>query len=260
MLRAYNRAMGTSYAVTRWPDAENRESKDIDAYAEGQGSLPLAIEHTRVQTLRDQVRDREWFSTAFGHLECELNGKSPFTYRLVFPHSGLTPGQDWKTIADSVKEWFLVRAADLPEGRTQAEIAGVPFPITVFKRKSPRPRVVLSRFPPDREVADALLAEVKESLGHKYARLSEYRQGGAVTLLLLESDDIALVHETDIYRAVLMSMRDAPRPELDQVWLASTHRDDCSVCCLVGPQELTERVNPPNFQFGARFEAEWLRD
>ncbi len=54
---AHNRAVASTYIITRYPDRENRSSRDIDAYAEGAGLPPLAIEHTEVVSVPDQNRD-----------------------------------------------------------------------------------------------------------------------------------------------------------------------------------------------------------
>src|SRR5262249_22668098 len=45
LLSKYNDCQVHQYQVTHWPDEENRSSRDIDAYAEASGAVPLAIEH-----------------------------------------------------------------------------------------------------------------------------------------------------------------------------------------------------------------------
>lgn len=72
MLNAYNAALGSSYSVTRWPDNENRSSADIDAFAESPGLQPLAIEHTKIQSLPNQYRDSSWFAEGLGQLESAM--------------------------------------------------------------------------------------------------------------------------------------------------------------------------------------------
>jgi hypothetical protein len=103
-----------------------------------------------------------------------------------------------------------------------------------------------------------LLAQMHESLDHKYERLGEYRAQGAIGILVIESEDIALVSEQSLFKAFLRAMRDRPRPNLDQVWLASTFGDDCSVYCFSGPVELMQGVSPENLRSGPEFTREWL--
>jgi hypothetical protein len=69
LLNAYNTTIGSSYVVTRQPDRETRDSKEIDAYAESEGLPPLAIEHTKIQSLEHQNRSSAWFRQALGALE-----------------------------------------------------------------------------------------------------------------------------------------------------------------------------------------------
>ena len=41
----YNQSQSAEYQITRWPDKENRQSRDCDTYAEAPGMRPIAIEH-----------------------------------------------------------------------------------------------------------------------------------------------------------------------------------------------------------------------
>ena len=55
--------------VERRPDEENRESPDIDAIAG-----PFAIEHTSIDSVRNQRRDADWFMRAAGGLQARPSG------------------------------------------------------------------------------------------------------------------------------------------------------------------------------------------
>jgi len=256
VLDAYNSAVGSSYAVTRRPDAENRDSADIDAYAESAALQPLAIEHTKIQSLEDQNRDSAWFMRALGALQTELSGVFPFRLVLVFPYRNVEPGQDWSSVCATIKHWLVAHAASLPEGRTTHHLAGVPFPVITSKRTSVNRKVFLVRQEPPGDPEALLLAQMHESLGHKYDKLGQYRQQGAAAVLVLESEDIALVSEQSLYKAFLRATREHPRPNLDHVWLAF----DYSVYCFLGPHDVMAGVNPENFRFGPEFAAEWLPD
>lgn len=258
LLDAYNAAVATSYAVTRRPDLDNRGSADIDAVAESAGLAPLAIEHTKIQSLQDQSRDSAWFMRGLGALETELDGVFPFCLDLVLPYENVVPGQDWSAIRANIKQWLLANAASLPAGRTTHHLAGVPFPLATTKRSSDRHKLFLMRHVPPGDAEALLLVQMHESLDHKHDELGEYRQGGALGVLVVESEDIALVSEQSLYKAFLRALRERPRPNLDQVWLASTYGDDYSVYCFLGPPDVMAGVNPENFRFGPEFLAEWL--
>jgi hypothetical protein len=255
---AHNRAVGSSYVVTRYPDRENRASSEIDAYAESDGLAPLAIEHTEILSFREQSRDSAWFVAALGALEQEFAGVFPFHLDIVVPYDNVAPGSNWGRIRDLIRKWLVANCVALPDAQSTVEIPGVPFRLTLRKRRNAERdnRVFLMReVPPgDREIL--LVREMHRSLDHKYERLAEYRAGGAASVLVLQSEDIALVSPQSLYEAYLRATREQPRPALDQVWMVATG----SVFCFNGPAEVMEGVNPPNFRFGPQYIDEWLSD
>src|SRR4029453_16125259 len=72
------------------PDLNNRRSSDIDAIA-----VPLAIEHTSIDTIGNQRRDSAWFGKVAQPLHERFRSSLPFRLRLIFPYEGITVGQDW---------------------------------------------------------------------------------------------------------------------------------------------------------------------
>ncbi len=257
-LLAYNRATASRYAVAAQPDKDNRDSEDIDAIAEDAGRPNLAIEHTKLETLRFQDRDSAWFMQAFGFLEQELKEAFPFALKVVFPYQNVMPGQKWPDMRAAVSQWLRAEADRLPVGRSDHQIAGVPFKVTVWRRPQRLSRsLFLSRWEPAADPHDGLAAQVDRKLGHKYDRLRQYQEAGSTTVLLLESEDIALVNWGSLYKAFLAATDANPRPYLNQVWVACTFESDCEVCCFSGPEDVIDRANPPNYMFGPRYHAYW---
>jgi len=257
-LDAHNRAVGSHYVVTRHPDRENRGSDEIDAYAESPGLAGLAIEHTEIESLDYQDRDSAWFLRGLGALETEL--AFPFWLGIELPYRNVEPRQDWESIRRAIATWLRANAANLPDGRTPLALPGVPFPLAVLKNMKGNPKVVLMRQVPPGDRDELLLARMHDRIDHKYARLGEYRRKGAQAVVVLESEDIALVSPQVLYLAFLQAMRERPRPDLDQVWLVTSYLAEGPVYCFLGPDELMAGVNPINFQFGPQFAKEWLRD
>jgi hypothetical protein len=95
----------------------------------------------------------------------------------------------------------------------------------------------------------------RKALDHTYAKLSKYRAQGATCVVVLETEDMALMDAGDLYRAFLLAIRDRPRRDLDQIWLVSPG----GVYCFSGPTAVMAGVNPENFRFGPQFVDEWLR-
>jgi hypothetical protein len=256
VLDAINGAIGSSYVVTRHPDLDNRMSRDVDAYAESSGLKPLAIEHTEILSLREQNRDSAWFVSALGDLEQELAGVFPFHLDIVVPYIYVAPGSNWERVRRLVREWLVANCAALPDGYARFDVPGVPFGLALWKRKSADGdgRVLLMREVPPGDREALLLQEMHRSLSHKYERLADYRQGGAASVLVLQSEDIALVSPQSLYEAFLRATRREPRPALDQVWMLSVG----AAYCFHGAATVLERVNPPNFRFGPQYADEWL--
>jgi hypothetical protein len=256
VLDAINGAIGSSYVVTRHPDLDNRMSRDVDAYAESSGLKPLAIEHTEILSLREQNRDSAWFVSALGDLEQELAGVFPFHLDIVVPYIYVAPGSNWERVRRLVREWLVANCAALPDGYARFDVPGVPFGLALWKRKSADGdgRVLLMREVPPGDREALLLQEMHRSLSHKYERLADYRQGGAASVLVLQSEDIALVSPQSLYEAFLRATRQEPRPALDQVWMLSVG----AAYCFHGAATVLERVNPPNFRFGPQYADEWL--
>jgi hypothetical protein len=254
VIDVYNRATQGSYVITRQPDQGNRGSPEIDAYAESEGLRPLAIEHTTIESVKLQRRDSAWFMHALGSLQTELGSVFPFQLAIGFPYRNAEAGQDWPTIRERIKSWLLANALAAPFGRTTHEVPGVPFVLTLSKRTDQPHQTGLVRTEPPGEGEALLLENMHDALDHKYLKLGDYRAKGAVAVLVLESDDIALANPQRLYEAFLRSLRQQPRPNLDQVWLVFR---GCPYSFL-GPADVMAAVNPANFRFGPQFAEEWL--
>src|SRR5262245_56643580 len=94
----YNQSQSARYRITRWPDTENSQSRDCDAYAEAANVRPLAIEHTNVLTLHNHKQDSARFLKICGALENELKGAFPCNFSLIIPVFALQLGTDWQKI------------------------------------------------------------------------------------------------------------------------------------------------------------------
>lgn len=186
--------------ICQYPDQRNRRSPDIEAIAG-----PFAIEHTSIDTLPNQRRNNDWFIRVIGKLEQELQSQISFRLSIIFPYDAVTKGQDWTTIRENLKNWILEKAPRLECGRHLLNnIRDIPFQLTVFKEHDLAPAVRFSRFPPD----NAYLPDrIKKLLDRKAEKLKKYQYLGKTTILLIESNDIALM---DIQgRKILDAVREA---------------------------------------------------
>src|SRR5436190_238455 len=92
---AYNNASGTKYAITRWPDEEDRTGRACDAYAEEPSQPALALEHTVIPTFDVQKEKDAQFMKAIGDLEASLKTFFPYNLSLAVDMAAIQKGQKW---------------------------------------------------------------------------------------------------------------------------------------------------------------------
>lgn len=255
-LRVYNQATSSSYTITRCPDKVNRATRDIDALAEAEGRESLAIEHTLVETVDSQKRDDAQYTEAFLELSNELASVMPQGMRVVLPHGVLRLGEDWGAIRRALGTWLRNHTDPFPVGCSEHNVPGVPLPVDVW-----RPRVTagvpfgIFRMATDSgEVGAMTVSCVSRSLRDKDEQLRPYFESGAVTILVLESQDWILTSEVALHDAFLDARRAVPAPHVRQVWLArfATPGAKWGILCFDGPQEIMDAVNPPNLGWRSR--------
>lgn len=265
-LNRRNELQGTGYVVTRWPDEENRTTREVDAIAESDGHQALAIEHTLVMTFQAQVREDHWFSTSMAPIERELAHRyDPLQVRLVFNY---VRGVNWPQGAvETVRNWLDANLASLPVDDTNkvspdTEIPGIGF-VRIYKRdKTPRPGLQVARtVPTNVSFADEGLEIMDKALNHKYAELAEYRKNGHRSILLLDNRDIALTNQTEQYKLYVRSCRANPRDGLNEVWVADVwegaKEDWVAFYGFRGDSALMKTANPDSFWFGSEYDTYW---
>jgi hypothetical protein len=256
----YNGCQSHQYRVVRWPDEENRKSRDIDAYAEAAGAIPLAIEHTKVESLYGQLADNERFGQLYGEIESQLKNAFDFELHLILPLFAFQKGTKWAVIRDLVRDWLLAQSQGLPQGRSSHRVPGVPFTVTIIKDTGGvKSFFVARRAPSDRDIQIEMVQNIVAALEDKNSQLSKYRTEGAHTILILESLDIALVSHISFYKSFLQAQQCISTPNIDEVWFAHTFEPEnyCDLHCLSGPEQIMDCINPENFLWGPRYAAMW---
>jgi len=202
-------------SVDTYPDEEKRQSAEIDAIAG-----PFAIEHTSIDTIPNQRRDAAYFVQVVKPLEDEFCCKLQFRLALTFPYEGIQIGQDWSKITAALRNWVLGIAPKLSIGSHKInDVLEVPFEFTANKRKSNRPGLFFSRFDPnDKTLPDRL----REQLDRKIKKLLFYRHKNKITILLVESDDMALMNDGIMWDGLRSAYPHGLPHGLDQVWFADT--------------------------------------
>jgi hypothetical protein len=204
----------TGLSVDKWPERENRKSPDIEAIAG-----PFAIEHTSIDTLPNQRGKSDWFMRAVGGVEKELP-IPPYRLNIVLDYDAVTTGQNWAGIRNALKVWVIEDCPKLPNGHHTLEtLPGIPFRLRITKQSDRPARIIFSRISPEDE---SLPDRIRQQLGSKIEKLAPYQKSGLITVLLIESDDIALMNEAKMLDAIRSTYPQGLPPDIDRIWYLDT--------------------------------------
>lgn len=201
--------------VDERPDETNRATQDIDAIAG-----PFAIEHTSVDALDERRRRDDQWLQAVGGLEAELKGSVSAHLSVATDYRAVTTGQDWAAVRSALRNWIRESSEQIAIGRHELAVDGVPFPVTVWKRVDLPAGVYFSRLVVDSY--ETLAESAGPLIVRKAKKLGVYQQRGKTTVLLLESDDIAMMNHVKMHEVISAVFPGAWPGGVDQIWYADT--------------------------------------
>jgi hypothetical protein len=157
---------------------------------------------------------------AAGRLENELKNIPHFRLKIVLEYGAITTGQNWAQIRDSLKNWIIDKAPDIGDGHHIInEIPGIPFPLHIFKTSDREPRIIFSRFSP---VDETLPNRIFEQFERKAKKLLKYQNKGFTTILLVESEDLALMDDILLLESITAAYPKGLPNGVDKLWFADT--------------------------------------
>jgi len=122
----------------------------------------------------------------------------------------------------SLREWITHSTSDLADGRATLQIPGIPFDVDIEKAgptTGRRPGLIFARgVPPEPDLA----VRLRELIERKATKLGPHRDGGLTTVLIVESDDIALMSQSKLARAISDGFPCGLPDEIDELWYADT--------------------------------------
>ncbi len=220
-VKHYNQLHKTNLTITEWPDKKERNKPACDALAES-NYLTLAIEHTTIDSFLNHRADNDRFIRAVGSLEKELKDKFQDRITLTIAIDSIQTGIDWDIIKINIRVWLIENVPRLPFGNQERWIEDVPFPIQISKSKCTSPGLFVSRFAPE-NLEDQMAKIIRRALESKNGKLGVYKNAGNYTLLLIESDDIALLDVPKVRSALKTAIESgAPSGNIDEIWFADT--------------------------------------
>ncbi|HEV8711374.1 MAG TPA: hypothetical protein VGX03_00905, partial [Candidatus Binatia bacterium] len=144
---------------------------------------------------------------------------------------------------------LLAHARSFPPGRSDFEIQDLRWSIAIWKDTSERGIEVTRWIRSGQENRAELIESYIDAFQHKRDELRKYRAGGYETILLIQSDDVALLAIGILYQSFLRARQHTETAHLKQVWVAHTHgrKDFSRIYCFEGPQDLRDKANPADF-------------
>lgn len=197
-------ALGAPLAVTGQPDRENHSSKCVEELWSA-GANAFAIEHTLLESFVGQLDDDAKFVNLIAPLEHLLAGHLPGTYTLtveagVSAASRLRYDQAHRLMCEAI----LRAAPTLPVGESvELTHVRILFPFFLYRRSEEGSRILVRRSVAD--VEPGRLDRVRRALAAKCPKLGEASLDGRLSVLALESNDIALAN----YHVVGLAVKQA---------------------------------------------------
>jgi len=235
-------------AVER-PDREKPGHGGCDAIIE-RGDRRFALEHTTIDSYSAQRADNHRFRTVVVPLEDAIRKAYPDSWIEICVPAGAVPtGTDWPRLAETLKEGCTEKIAQMPFGDQSYEfqLAGVPFPVLISRERRPQdPGCFVMRHAPGNLKAQ-LLDNIARAIRKKRDQLAPYRLQGLPTILLLDSDETALINRHFLTEAFVTAANRETVDGLDEVFIAETRRDPV----WFYPVKLHSRIYPelPEFQW-----------
>ena len=182
----------------------------------------FAVEHTRIESFSNQIGEGKLFAQLLAPLESELAGKLPGAFFLIVDvGAAKAPNTEHAEIRRILAEWVLAKGAELepeeqsgPDGNCDIteRPSGVPFEVTLYRDADCDSRLYIIQ----NLVGDLQSLQrdrIRTALARKCPKLSQASKDGRVSILVLESDDVALANRRAIASATvaeLSSRNDAP--------------------------------------------------
>lgn len=205
-------ATGADIEVTGLPDRQRRSTQEVEEL----WASPIhqfAIEHTLLESFVGQLDDDAKFMKLFAPLEPLLVGRLPGTYVLqVEAGASSSVRARYQTVWLQIAERILEVSPSLDVGAVVAlHVEALPFAPLFGRRDARGSKVIVRRR--ISEIESSRLDRVRRALAQKCPKLANARGNDRISILALESNDIALANFNVVGLAVkqaLLERKDCP--------------------------------------------------
>jgi len=227
VLEAMEAREGAKFDDLSWADEVERNREAVDLMFRS-STTRYALEHTRIESFEDQIEHFHQTRAWVGALRSRLEGSLPRPGHFVISFEpGVAAGHKPRTkTIEALAEWVRSRAPSLELGSPQTaphhwlreRPEGLPFEITLTRWPRMDGELHFSDFVPD-DLEGRRRYRIRSALESKLPKLSAATLEGATSILVLESDDIALASAWSISYAFAAEMERLQDAVPDSVWL-----------------------------------------
>ncbi len=196
-------------------------------------STRFAVEHTRIESFPNQIADEKRFAQLLESLKADLSGRLPGAFFLIVDvGAAKAPAAQHVEIRRALAEWIVANGEGLdaeertgPSGNCDmtATPIGVPFEVTLHRDSDYESCLFIRQcLVGDRQALRR--KRIAEGLARKCPKLQTAHNGGCVSVLIREADDIALANRFGVAEAAVAELtRRDDAPDI-VVWArTSTH-------------------------------------
>ena len=220
------------------PDRRERQRKAVDLVTRSMSSV-YVLEHTRIESFTDQIEDDQQFLDILGPVVAMIGDDlpEPGKYVLVVEPYAVKGAKQTGKIQQSLSSWVKSKAPSLeigPTGASPRNFArgyppGVSFQVTLYRfpGRSGRLRIGRSVL---QNLEEERARRVRSAFDAKCPKLGKAKMAdGRISVLELESDDMALANHFFITEAVLSSARTRGTDVPDEIYLVETEVEPWTV-------------------------------
>jgi hypothetical protein len=185
-------------------------------------SKHFAVEHTRIESFLQQIGQGKTFEEFLAPLSQELSGTVAGTFYLIVAAGDIrVRRQDQEGVIKALKTWVEEKATTLAAAETsgdggnvmiQERPPGVPFDVALRKERDVGSEVVCfqaMQADPQEARNDAMAASLEKKCPKLQAarnKLESEKKAGPVSVLVLESNDIALANRVGVANSVVAEL------------------------------------------------------
>jgi|GEM_PF-5682232 len=247
------------------PDARGQVGEGLPDFVLYRLGEEFTIEHTYINSYENQVQYEHLYSKYIKPLNLDQRIKEAFPNKLIdisipinaFKRESEVKNFDFeafiKNLTDAVRDAPETRNSQIAK---RYDLPNAPFPVFISKSHGFGATFVIQIVPTSREqVRDNLVVEMKRAVERKRRKLATAKAKGEKTILLLDTDDYALLNYEILARAFAATVNQVEFDGIDDVYIQQRGGVN-----YVFPVKLGKRIYPhlPEFEQYWRRQAELL--